>query len=615
MGFYTDALSMDSKNTPWPQDMGSGGPELSQSPRKNGGAHVIDSWFDGDDQKYSYFYEAKSGDKMYGPRSLMNENVAINYRTISNAYNIQGGGKDFTEYNDYKRCMSAENGFKKYQKDVKNPTYSTILGYYGDSNHDSQGLAKYRIQDFIYLKYYNQIPNNYMVTLRRYTRPCEDHMFGLDMTAQQVNSMNDTPESHFAIATAVTYLGEKTGNKLSDILKFEYGANWEDKEAEVQSLQSSDGGLAAQMRDRAGISENIMRGEGGISSVLSANGFVSMFAMSAMVQAKGQSVPEAMANMHKYPGDEFDQRYGNEFYGDINVIQNVKLRKRGLTFSNSFSLNFEYSLKSLQCVNPRVAMLDILSNFYILTGNYGTFWGGATIFYGNRNIAPQFGDPNLLRQGRFGDYIKSMWNDIKSGFQTLGESGSGEDSSNGGVLSGAAKGIGSVLKGGLQAIMGNIFGGSLGVAGESQAPKALLSGAPSGYWHLTIGNPLNPIAMMGNMAVTKTTVQFSDALGYDDFPTEVKFTVEMEHCRPRDNAGIENMFNAGKGRFYAFANPDLEMEYKTVDVMKNFEVPTSSESLNTMYDNNGIPRPVDCAEKTQVMKNDRIRVVAGQLNN
>ena len=75
-----------------------------------------------------------------------------------------------------------------------------------------------------------------MITLRRYTHPCDDHMFGLDMVAEDVNFLNGYDESHFALATAVTYMGEKTGNKLSDILKFEYGANYEEKDAQVQML-------------------------------------------------------------------------------------------------------------------------------------------------------------------------------------------------------------------------------------------------------------------------------------------------------------------------------------------------------------------------------------------
>lgn len=121
--------------------------------------------------------------------------------------------------------------------------------------------------------------------------------------------------------------------------------------------------------------------------------------------------------------------------------------------------------------------------------------------------------------------------------------------------------------------------------GQSQVTKALLSGEPSGFWHLTVGNPLDPIAMMGNMAVKSTKVQFSEALGYDDFPTEIKFSVELEHARPRDNGDIQSMFNGGKGRFYAFTNSDMEKAYHSIDTMRNFQSPTTHQKKNVDYDN------------------------------
>jgi hypothetical protein len=130
------------------------------------------------------------------------------------------------------------------------------------------------------------------------------------------------------------------------------------------------------------------------------------------------------------------------------------------------------------------------------------------------------------------------------------------------------------------------------VAGSAQAPAALLSGDPTGYWHVTIGNPLDPIAMIGNMAVTKTTVQFNDILGYDDFPTEVKFTVELEHCMPRDNASIENMFNGSKGRFYAFTDGNLLNEFTDIDSMNVFREKSDyqkSQEMDLDFDKNSRP--------------------------
>ena len=336
--------------------------------------------------------------------------------------------------------------------------------------------------------------------------------------------------------------------------------------------------------------------------------------MSAMAAGKNVSMSELISSQHRLEGDVFAQRYGESLYGDVNVVNKVKMRSRGLTFTNNFSLNFEYSLKSLKCVNPRIAMMDILSNFLILTGNYGTFWGGETIFYGNRNIAPQYGDPNLLREGRFGEYLSSLAGDVKEGFKKIAQM----DSINGpeDFFKGLWNGIKNVGSGFLQGLMGNLLGGNIGVAGEGIAVPALLSGNPSGFWHVTVGNPLDPIAMMGNMAVTSTSVQFGDMLGYDDFPTEIKFTVNLEHCMPRDNAHIESMFNGGKGRFYSFTNADILNAYKTVDTLNNFEQNNqmSEQQRNKTYDIDG-SHPKSTPSTHSNMDNSRlIKLIGGHLN-
>lgn len=555
--FYYDACNVDARMTPFPV--------------------AVENVKEGSDS-LDFFTTREDGEKLILPHSIMNDNVAINYRTIYNGYPLFSKKANFTEYSDYERCMSKDSYLAAYLHDKKNPTYKNIIQYYSSEDFDPYGLARYKMQDFIYLKYYNQIPNNYMITLRRYTRPCEDHMFGLDMSAEDINLLNGYEPGYFALATAVTYMGEKTGNKLSDILKFDYGANWEDREGKTESIQNPDGGLAAQMRQR-GIDEELMKGSarlGGQSSLTQQS--KSLFMMAAAAAGKGTNMKDLMASQHQFEGNTFNARYGEELYGDINVVNKVKMRSRGLTFTNGFSLTFEYSLKSLKCVNPRVAMMDILSNFLILTGNYGTFWGGETIFYGNRNIAPQYGNPNLLRAGKYGEYMKSLAGDIKEGFKKISQTETGEQGN-------FWTGLKNITSGFLQGLLGNLLGGNIGVAGEGQAVPALLSGKPSGYWHVTVGNPLDPIAMMGNMAVTKTSVQFGDALGYDDFPTEIKFTVDLEHCMPRDNSMIENMFNGAKGRFYSFTNGDILNAYRTINSMENFQDndTASNQSRNMTY--------------------------------
>jgi hypothetical protein len=79
------------------------------------------------------------------------------------------------------------------------------------------------------------------------------------------------------------------------------------------------------------------------------------------------------------------------------------------------------------------------------------------------------------------------------------------------------------------------------------AVNSFVSGEDLGLWHVTIGNPLNPIASFGNLIVTNTELSFGDVpLGIDDFPTEIKVAVTLKHCKPRDMVGIGHMFTKGE---------------------------------------------------------------------
>ena len=93
----------------------------------------------------------------------------------------------------------------------------------------------------------------------------------------------------------------------------------------------------------------------------------------------------------------------------------------------------------------------------------------------------------------------------------------------------------------------------MNVIGRPSIPvmNSLLVGDPVGEWHLTIGNPLRPIACIGNLLCTGTTIEpVSNTLGYDDFPVDWKVTVKLKHAMPLDRAGIEMIFNAGQRRTY-----------------------------------------------------------------
>jgi esterase/lipase superfamily enzyme len=61
---------------------------------------------------------------------------------------------------------------------------------------------------------------------------------------------------------------------------------------------------------------------------------------------------------------------------------------------------------------------------------------------------------------------------------------------------------------------------------------------------------------------------------------------------PRDNAAIENMFNAAKGRFYAFTDAGLLNSFTEIDNMGAFQPITAAQrnqQTNVDFDNNSRP--------------------------
>ena len=123
-------------------------------------------------------------------------------------------------------------------------------------------------------------------------------------------------------------------------------------------------------------------------------------------------------------------------------------------------------------------------------------------------------------------------------------------------------------------------------------PNSLLSNAPVGEWHLTIGHPLRPILTMGNLICTNTQISFpTDSLSYGDFPTKMKVEVKLKPAMPRDRAGIEMMFNMGKSRIY--------FPKKSIKVSKNRVKGGRSTSFSlTNWINNGVDAGANMAIST-----------------
>lgn len=384
-----------------------------------------------------------------------------------------------------------------------------------------EAKTPYRYTDFLYCKFYGKIPNNYLVTLRRYPAPTYDNL-AIPLTEKDslgYKRQSSSGQSEFKpIAQAVTWLGEETENKISDLLGFEVNMNWKKFESAVESVYGNE-----QDAD-----------EGPQGAFSGAAKFLAIL--------NGQTNSPFDAQNSRY--DPYQNGpYSHRVYGPVNVIASTYKRDRGLDFKQSFTVNFHYSLKSIASINPKAAMLDIMGNMLMLTYNNAAFWGGANRYFANKPVMPFLGGPAGMNAWYRGDpvaFSRAVGAQLSGAFDAL------------------SKLFSEMMADPIDALKKLVTGGAslaMKIIGKGRAPdivamKALLTGEPIGEWHMVVGNPYSPIMRIGNLICTGAKFSFNDTLGADNFPTELKVAITLEHGRPRDKGDIESMFNDGNGRIY-----------------------------------------------------------------
>ena len=480
------------------------------------------------------FYSTTAGyPKEFKGKPILDDDTTVGVPALSNYFayiTLHGTGGDGELLYDQagNRKWYDITGSLDNQENYRNPSVANLIAYFGNENDApmNKGAQPYSYADFAYCKWFGKIPNNRLITLRRYTNPIFDSLELPDWAKKDGDSKERTLNNNIFLpmATAVTWFGEETGNALSELMKFDVSLPWEDLDSSVNDVSVSQ----EQQGNTTGASNN-----GGVNSA---------FRMVSLLTGEGD------ANKGFYDGHTPDDPYRtgpyqNRVLGPVNCIKGVKKRKQGLEFKHTIELTFEYSARSLGRVNPKAAMLDILSNFLVMGYGTGAFWGGMNRFRGPICAFPwkegmrawYSGDPVAMINAsknalaKVGDKLSSWLNDLKQ--DPLGT---------------LKKLAGDALNAGA----GNLMK-TLG-ATPQHAPqvKAILTGEPVGEWHLTVGNPFAPIMTIGNLVCKGVAFEFNDELGPDDFPTEMKVKVSLEHGMGRDSAAVESMFNQGMGRIY-----------------------------------------------------------------
>jgi len=427
--------------------------------------------------------------------------------------------------------------------------------------------APYYWKDFLYCKYYGSIPNNYMITLRRFPAPMRDNLSIPDQLL--ASDLYGKQGAGRPVAQAVTWWGSDTNNSLKDVIGFQAGLKWDPKtQDDVKYQKGFDQGFFKSVLGRAFAGAAAGAGAG---DLVARGGDVLNLAVAATDGGRDEvTIPKinfALRDKMLTEGGPLS----DFIFVSVDTVDKTWVRDRGLTFSEEpFQLDFHYELTSVGEVNTKAAMIDILGNLLAIGTNYGNFLT-PDIRYDNTFPAIGFPGGEEGLKAFYSDPIGWTKTAIKflanPDAETMNDPQAQAFKESAATVEKSIAELQSVIKQldsndlaeliEKDAAIGNILAFALAddFIQNIQLPVAIQTGAPTGEWHLVVGNPMNPIAMIGNVICEGVDIQFSEVLGPDDFPTELVATFTLRHGRNRERGEIESMFNRGDGRLYQSTIP------------------------------------------------------------
>lgn len=424
----------------------------------------------------------------------------------------------------------ANNFHKNSSSVLSNPTARNIIDWGGNvSGGTPVGFQPYSMTDFMFCKYYGRIPNNRLITLRRYPYPIDDTL----------KLPGGTRRNAIPVAQAVTWFGGDTGNTLGALGVFSWDMPWKSLAVnDIQDINGTEVTVSQLTQLVAGI-------KGGETIAASINTAI------AAIQGSDKAVQQISGydqKIQQYQKDLYNTTgpYWNRIYGPVNVINKTMHRDRGIqneNWNNTFQLNFHYEFRSFAGLSPKIAALDLISNFMNLTYNDAQFLGQLARYWPKTGL--KFDDTTTKAIGE----LLTNW-----GSSTVGGSST--------ELLKLMEGMQKLLNTAASKIQTDVTGIAKDAVqmlvmdekrlGGAIPPlisvKSALSDRPVGEWHMVVGNPMNPIFVMGDLIVSSVKMVWNEEIGPDDFPTGVKFEVTLRQGKPRDKVAIERMMNLGEAK-------------------------------------------------------------------
>lgn len=215
--------------------------------------------------------------------------------------------------------------------------------------------------------------------------------------------------------------------------------------------------------------------------------------------------------------------------GPTDFVESMRVRTLGQTTDIKFNYNFYYRMKYYQGIDPKLALIDALTNVTLMAiSNLGFVINAKT----GKSIEEKIN--KIYLSDGVSDVVKTIIDDTVNGLKNI---------------------VTNFVENpkDFKGLKDNLDSGSLDALFKTKTIRktiknlwyinTFLSGSATSYWHLTVGNPFNPIISWGNLVLDDLTIKFSNTLSIDDFPDGFDVSVSLSPARALSASEIIKKFN------------------------------------------------------------------------
>ena len=406
--------------------------------------------------------------------------------------------------------------------------------------------------DFAYLKNLGVYPNNRLMIARRFMTPV-----GNDLLALDAQSPTTRP-----LSTLISWVPPD-----GDFIKITFGENWTDAAGSFETILNDMG------KDLSLSSDN-KSGMGNLGS-LAAQGFNAV-PLPGLTEKLQKDIMVKLGLM-----DPNNSDYELPI-GDPNLIKEAKRRATvdkgsagsGLKATININMKVEYEQKYIDGVDPTLVYMDIVSNIlsfgtsnarFMFNQNFSTKAQSKLIGLISGNVNAFY---SVLKDivssitSVLSDLAKQIQDQVTNIFNSTQKKASDPKS-------GPAPSIIQYLFESIGAIIGKYKVAIVGVINA-------LTGSPSGYWHISVGNPRRPVFSSGDMYVKEVTLTMGPVLSWNDLPSSITAEFTMENTRSLGADELFAKFNNSMARAYKRL-----LDFNQTNVVVNKQNPDGSVSIDS----------------------------------